>query len=168
MGYSLWTGHQTETFIQRVVPNGPALLFGLQSLRSTTAGLLVELRPPGTNMSIRAKSHTDLQTVGKSSTEDGFQKSLSMSSSGVSRGGHFGYGVTEEVKVLPRGPRRPIRAVRPVSAVGSGGSFLQINHLQGELVRKRKVRRVERETRSWLTAEWCQGLYRSTLTILKN
>ncbi|PWA24583.1 hypothetical protein CCH79_00011838 [Gambusia affinis] len=125
-------------FIQRVVPNGPALLFGLRSLRSTTAGLLVELRPPGTNMSIRAKSHTDLQTVGKSSAEDSFHKSLSMSSSGVSRGGHFGYGVTEEVKVLPRGPRRPIRAVRPVSAVGYGGSFLQINHLQGELVRKRK------------------------------
>ncbi|XP_043979937.1 trichohyalin [Gambusia affinis] len=89
-------------------------------------------------MSIRAKSHTDLQTVGKSSAEDSFHKSLSMSSSGVSRGGHFGYGVTEEVKVLPRGPRRPIRAVRPVSAVGYGGSFLQINHLQGELVRKRK------------------------------
>ncbi|KAL0167922.1 hypothetical protein M9458_036144, partial [Cirrhinus mrigala] len=35
-------------------------------------------------------------------------------------------------------PRRPVRAVRPVSALSASGSFLQINHLQGELVRKRK------------------------------
>lgn len=35
--------------------------------------------------------------------------------------------------------RRPVRAVRPLSALSASGSFLQINHLQGELVRKRKV-----------------------------
>ncbi|XP_047451857.1 microtubule-associated tumor suppressor 1 homolog [Mugil cephalus] len=83
-------------------------------------------------MSIRAKSHTDLQTAGMSSLDDSLYKPYSMSSSNVNRGSRFGNGVTEEVKVLPR---RPVRAVRPVSA---SGSFLQINHLQGELVRKRK------------------------------
>ncbi|XP_024857808.2 trichohyalin [Kryptolebias marmoratus] len=90
-------------------------------------------------MSIRARSHTDLQTAGKSSADSSLHKSFSMSSSSsMNRGGHFGYGVTEEIKVLARAPRRPVRAVRPVSIVTSGGSFLQINHLQGELVRKRK------------------------------
>ncbi|XP_015227726.1 PREDICTED: inner centromere protein A-like [Cyprinodon variegatus] len=89
-------------------------------------------------MSIRAKSHTDLPTAGKSPAEDSFHKSFSVSSIGVNRAGHFGCGVTEEVKVLSRAFRRPVRAVRPVSAVSSSGSFLQINHLQGELVRKRK------------------------------
>ncbi|KAM8860895.1 uncharacterized protein ACB058_007901 [Synchiropus picturatus] len=89
-------------------------------------------------MSLRAKSHTDLQTVGKNSLDDGLYKSLSVSSSNFSRSARFGNGVADEVKGLPRTPRRPVRAVRPVSAVGSNGSFLQINHLQGELVRKRK------------------------------
>ncbi|XP_041853001.1 golgin subfamily A member 4 [Melanotaenia boesemani] len=89
-------------------------------------------------MSIRAKSHADLQTAGKSSLDDSFYKSFSMSSSNINRGGQFGNGVTEEIKVLSRATRRPVRAVRPVSAVSSSGSFLQINHLQGELVRKRK------------------------------
>lgn len=89
-------------------------------------------------MSIRARSHTDLQM---SSLDDSLYKSFSMSSSNVNRGSRFKDGVTEEVKVLSRPSRRPVRAVRPVSAVSSNGSFLQLNHLQGELVRKRKVRR---------------------------
>lgn len=88
-------------------------------------------------MSIRAKSHTDLQMAEE--LDDGLYKSFSTSSSNVNRGGRFRDGGTEEVKVLPRPFRRPVRAVRPVSAVSSNGSFLQINHLQGELVRKRKV-----------------------------
>lgn len=73
-------------------------------------------------MSLRAKSHSDLQSAGKS-LDDGLFSPLSTSSS------RFGSGT---------GIRRPVRAVRPVSAVGPTGSFLQINHLQGELVRKRK------------------------------
>uniref|UniRef100_A0A1A8BX34 Intersectin 2b n=1 Tax=Nothobranchius kadleci TaxID=1051664 RepID=A0A1A8BX34_NOTKA len=89
-------------------------------------------------MPIRSQSHTDLQTAGKPSGDDSLHTSFSMSSSGLNRGGRFGYGVTEEVKVLPRTPRRPMRAIRPISAISSGGSFLQMNHLQGELVRKRK------------------------------
>ncbi|GAA6215344.1 myosin-9-like [Lates japonicus] len=89
-------------------------------------------------MSLRAKSHTDLQTAGKSSLDDSLYKSFSMSSSNVNRGSRFGNGLTEEVKGLSRPTRRPVRVVRPVSAVNSNGSFLQINHLQGELVRKRK------------------------------
>lgn len=94
---------------------------------------------PGLNMSVRARSHTDLQMAGKTSRDNSLHKSLSMSSSSsINRGGPFG--VSEEIKVLDRTPRRPVRVVRPVSAVTSGGSFLQINHLQGELVRKRKVR----------------------------
>lgn len=92
-------------------------------------------------MSIRARSHTDLQMAGTSSLDDSLYKSFSMSSSNVNRGSRFKNGLTEEVKVLSRPSRRPVRAVRPVSAVSSNGSFLQLNHLQGELVRKRKVRR---------------------------
>ncbi|XP_070686541.1 tropomyosin-2 [Pempheris klunzingeri] len=87
-------------------------------------------------MSLRAKSHTDLQTVGKSSLDNGLYNSFSMSSSNVNRGSRFGNGTAEEVKGLSRTSRRPVRVVRPVSACN--GSFLQINHLQGELVRKRK------------------------------
>lgn len=91
-------------------------------------------------MSLRAKSHTDLQTAGKSSLDDSLYNSFSMSSSNVSRVSRFGNGTAaEEVKGLSRPSRRPVRVVRPVSAIGSNGSFLQINHLQGELVRKRKV-----------------------------
>ncbi|KAG7239976.1 hypothetical protein INR49_028108 [Caranx melampygus] len=83
-----------------------------------------------------------MQTAGTaaaaSSLDDSFYKSFSMSSSNVGRGGRFGNGAREEVKGLCRPSRRPVRIVRPVSAVNSNGSFLQINHLQGELVRKRK------------------------------
>ncbi|KAK5866896.1 hypothetical protein PBY51_011433 [Eleginops maclovinus] len=87
-------------------------------------------------MSLRAKSHTDLHTAGRSPLDD--RLSFSMSSSNFNRGSRFGNGSGEEVRGLSRSIRRPVRAVRPVSAVGSSGSFLQINHLQGELVRKRK------------------------------
>ncbi|XP_060891967.1 GRIP1-associated protein 1 [Labrus mixtus] len=89
-------------------------------------------------MSLRAKSHSDLQTVGKSSMDDSLYTSFSMSSSNINRGSRFANGTVEEVKGLCRPSRRPVRLVRPVSAVSSNGSFLQINHLQGELVRKRK------------------------------
>lgn len=95
-------------------------------------------------MSLRVKSHTDLQTAGKTSLDEGLCKSLSVSSSNISRGARFGNGTSLEVKGLSTTLRRPVRAVRPVSTVTSGGSFLQMNHLQGELVRKRKVRRWSR------------------------
>ena len=68
-------------------------------------------------------------------------KSMSMSSGNVAGAGRFGSGELEEVKGTARLSRRPVRAVRPLSALGTPGSFLQINHLQGELVRKRKVGR---------------------------
>ncbi|KAG7521946.1 hypothetical protein JOB18_010245 [Solea senegalensis] len=89
-------------------------------------------------MSLRAKSHTDLQTTGRFSLDDSLYKSFSTSSSNVNKGSWFRNEVTEEVKGLPKPTRRPVRAVRPVSAINSNGSFVQINHLQGELVRKRK------------------------------
>ncbi|XP_034031474.1 uncharacterized protein LOC117515049 [Thalassophryne amazonica] len=89
-------------------------------------------------MALRATSHTDLQTAGKSSLDSSLYKSLSMSSSNVNRGTRFSNGPMEDVKGHSRISRRPVRAVRPVSALGSNGTFLQINHLQGELVRKRK------------------------------
>lgn len=91
-------------------------------------------------MSLRVKSHTDLQAAGRTSLDDSLYKSLSVSSSNISKGARFGNGTTVEVKGLSRTLRRPVRAVRPVTTFTSGGSFLQINHLQGELVRKRKVR----------------------------
>ena len=69
-------------------------------------------------------------------------KSMSMSSCNVTGGSRFGSGELEEVKGTARFGRRPVRAVRPLSALGTSGSFLQINHLQGELVRKRKVGRL--------------------------
>ncbi|XP_034004992.1 trichohyalin [Trematomus bernacchii] len=94
-------------------------------------------------MSLRAKSHTDLQTAGRSSLDD--RLSFSMSSSNFNRGSRFGNGMGEEVKGHSRSIRRPVRAVRPVSAVSSTGSFLQINHLQGELVRKRKINHLHGE-----------------------
>lgn len=104
-------------------------------------------------MSLRAKSHTDLQMAGKSSADDSLYKSFTMSSSNVNdRGSRFGNGAAGEVKVLSRPSRRPVRAVRPVSAIGSSSSFIQINHLHGELVRKRKVR-VEREKGGVLWSE---------------
>ncbi|KAM9814780.1 uncharacterized protein ACBT44_009832 [Syngnathus typhle] len=83
-------------------------------------------------MPLRAKSHTDLRSSG--SSDDGLGKSLTMS------GVRFGTTDSQEgVRLLSRPTRRPLRVVRPVSAgVTSNTSFLHINHLQGELVRKRK------------------------------
>lgn len=114
-------------------------------------------------MSLRAKSHTDLQTAGRASLDDGLYKSFSMSSSNVNRNSRFGNRTVEEVKGLSRPTRRPVRVVRPVSAVSSNGSFLQINHLQGELVRKRKVRR-ERRRRGGVLDQSSESL----LTLLLN
>ncbi|KAF3706159.1 hypothetical protein EXN66_Car021851 [Channa argus] len=86
-----------------------------------------------------ARSHTDLQTAGNSSLNDSLYKCFSMSHCNVSKGSRLGNQAAEEVKGLSRpSTRRPVRVVRPVSAVSPNGSFLQINHLQGELVRKRK------------------------------
>ncbi|KAL7401589.1 hypothetical protein ABVT39_001818 [Epinephelus coioides] len=104
-------------------------------------------------MSLRAKSHTDLQTAGRASLDDGLYKSFSMSSSNVNRNSRFGNGTVEEVKGLSRPTRRPVRVVRPVSAVSSNGSFLQINHLQGELVRKRKECEDLRKENKYLSNE---------------
>lgn len=108
-------------------------------------------------MSLRATSHGDLQALSLGKTpvlESGLYKSYSLSSSnmngssggGLGGGGGGGSGVRfgkdggmEELQAISKPcltSRRPVRAVRPVSA---GGTFLQINHLQGELVRKRKV-----------------------------
>lgn len=92
-------------------------------------------------MSLRVNSHADLQTAGKAALDHRLCKSLSMSVSNMNRGVRLGSGTAGEVKGLSGTARRPVRAVRPVSTVGSGGSFLQIHHLQGELVRKRKVRK---------------------------
>ncbi|KAK1887426.1 Reticulocyte-binding protein 2 like a [Dissostichus eleginoides] len=56
-------------------------------------------------MSLRAKSHTDLQTAGRSSLDD--RLSFSMSSSNFNRGSRFGNGTGEEVKGHSRSIRRP-------------------------------------------------------------
>ncbi|XP_072551929.1 uncharacterized protein [Salminus brasiliensis] len=93
-------------------------------------------------MTLRATSHGDLQALSLSkppSLDNGMYKSYSVSSNNM--GSRFGKDSAEETKdVFKRShpPRRPVRAVRPVSALNSSGTFLQINHLQGELVRKRK------------------------------
>ncbi|XP_045893337.1 myosin-9 [Micropterus dolomieu] len=76
-----------------------------------------------------------------------------MSSSNVNRGSRFGNGTVEEVKGLTRPSVRPVRVVRPVSAISSNGSFLQINHLQGELVRKRKECEDLRKENKYLSNE---------------
>ena len=102
---------------------------------------MAELLRSGVRMSLRVNSHAELQTAGKAALDDRLCKSLSMSIGNMSRGVRLGSGTVGEVKGLSRTARRPIRAVRPVSTAGSGGSFLQIHHLQGELVRKRKVRK---------------------------
>ncbi|KAK2842690.1 hypothetical protein Q5P01_012890 [Channa striata] len=65
----------------------------------------------------------------------------------------FGNKAAEEVKGLSRLTRRPVRVVRPVSAVGSNGPFLQVNHLQGELVRKRKECEDLRKENKYLSNE---------------
>lgn len=92
-------------------------------------------------MTLRATSHGQLQNLTSMKTyasDSGIFKSLSHSSNNM--GGRFES--IEEIKGVSKPthpPRRPVRAVRPVSALSASGSFLQINHLQGELVRKRKV-----------------------------
>ncbi|CAM4581461.1 unnamed protein product [Leuciscus chuanchicus] len=91
-------------------------------------------------MTLRATSHGQLQNLTSMKTyasDSGIFKSLSHSSNNM--GGRFES--IEEIKGVSKPthpPRRPVRAVRPVSALSASGSFLQINHLQGELVRKRK------------------------------
>nr|XP_021328937.1 trichohyalin-like isoform X2 [Danio rerio] len=90
-------------------------------------------------MTLRATSHGELQALAslKSPASDSGFRSLSHSSSNM--GGQFES--IEEIKGVSKPthlPRRPVRAVRPVSAFTTSGSFMQINHLQGELVRKRK------------------------------
>ncbi|KAK7151996.1 hypothetical protein R3I94_008359 [Phoxinus phoxinus] len=91
-------------------------------------------------MTLRATSHGELQNLISMKTyasDSGIFKSLSHSSNNM--GGRFES--IEEIKGVSKPthpPRRPVRAVRPVSALSASGSFLQINHLQGELVRKRK------------------------------
>lgn len=133
-----------------------------QNYIKPTFGLLLK-------MSLRAKSHTDLQTAGRSSLDDSLYKSFSMSSSNVHRGSRFGNGLVEEVKGLPRPSRRPVRVVRPVSAISSSGSFLQINHLQGELVRKRKVRRQMGCFKRALEQPWgCTSIHRGASVSLTN
>ncbi|KAI7802493.1 putative trichohyalin-like [Triplophysa rosa] len=70
-------------------------------------------------------------------SDSGLFKSLSHSTNNI--GNRFQS--IEELKGVLKPthpPRRPVRAVRPVSALSASGSSLQINHLQGELVRKRK------------------------------
>ncbi|XP_029613331.1 uncharacterized protein LOC115196622 [Salmo trutta] len=100
-------------------------------------------------MSLRATSHSNLQSLSSPkppALDNGIYKSFSLSSSNMNGNGGgggrivFGKEQVEEVKGFSRPCRRPVRAVRPVSAhsVNVSGSFLQINHLQGELVRKRK------------------------------
>ncbi|XP_042631762.1 trichohyalin-like [Cyprinus carpio] len=91
-------------------------------------------------MTLRASSHGELQALTSLRTpasDSGTFKFLSHSSNNMS--GRFES--IEEIKGVSKPthpPRRPVRAVRPVSALSASGSFLQINHLQGELVRKRK------------------------------
>ncbi|KAG5273472.1 hypothetical protein AALO_G00151690 [Alosa alosa] len=109
-------------------------------------------------MSLRATSHGDLQalSLGKTPVLDGgLYKSFSLSSSNMNGSGvRFGKdGGTEELKSISKPSltnRRPVRAVRPVSA---GGTFLQINHLQGELVRKRKECEDLRKENKYLSNE---------------
>ncbi|XP_075883346.1 uncharacterized protein LOC142888808 [Nelusetta ayraudi] len=89
-------------------------------------------------MSLRVKSHTDLQAAGTPSLGGGLHQALSMSSGSLGRVPRFGSATTAagEVRGHPAGrPRRPVRVVRPVS---TNNSFLHMNNLQGELVRKRK------------------------------
>lgn len=93
-------------------------------------------------MSLRTVSHGDLQNLSLSklpASDNSMFKSYSVNSNLGSRTGKESM---EEIKGVSKPshlPRRPVRAVRPVSSLSVSGSFLQINHLQGELVRKRKV-----------------------------
>ncbi|XP_042563344.1 inner centromere protein [Clupea harengus] len=87
-------------------------------------------------MSLRATSHGDMQalSLGKTPVLDGgLYKSYSLSSSNMNGSGRFGKDRMEEIKEISKPSltsRRPVRVVRPISA---GGTFLQLNHLQGEL-----------------------------------
>lgn len=104
---------------------------------------LRQLRRERREMSLWVKSHTDLQAAGTPSLGGSLHQALSMSSCSLGRVPRFGSATTAagEVKGPPAGrPRRPVRVVRPVS---TNNSFLHINNLQGELVRKRKVRKKE-------------------------
>lgn len=96
---------------------------------------------------LRASSHGELQaltSLKSSASDSGLFKSFSHSTNNI--GNRFES--IEELKGISKPthpPRRPVRAVRPVSALSASGSFLQINHLQGELVRKRKVGDVKKQ-----------------------
>ncbi|XP_076850994.1 uncharacterized protein LOC143501258 [Brachyhypopomus gauderio] len=108
-------------------------------------------------MALRATSHGDMDVLvlSKPSTSDsGVYRSYSGSSNSV--GGRLGKEGAEEMKEASRRahpPRRPVRAVRPMSALGAGGSYLQINHLQGELVRKRKECEDLKKENKYLSSE---------------
>uniref|UniRef100_A0AAV2L139 Uncharacterized protein n=1 Tax=Knipowitschia caucasica TaxID=637954 RepID=A0AAV2L139_KNICA len=106
-------------------------------------------------MSLRAKSHSDLPSLGKS-LDDPLLSTLSLSSSSMGRPkvqtgllpGSLPGSLPHPGNTNGSNVRRPVRAVRPVSAVAPTGSFLQMNHLQGELVRKRKeVEDLKRENK---------------------
>ncbi|KAK2848009.1 hypothetical protein Q7C36_009691 [Tachysurus vachellii] len=106
-------------------------------------------------MSLRTVSHGDLQnlSLSKLPASDNMFKSYSVSSNIGSR---FGKESMEEIKgvsKLSHPPRRPVRAVRPVSALSVSGSFIQINHLQGELVRKRKECEDLKKENKYLSSE---------------
>ncbi|KAG7333298.1 hypothetical protein KOW79_003433 [Hemibagrus wyckioides] len=107
-------------------------------------------------MSLRTVSHGDLQNLSLSklpASDNSMFKSYSVSSNIGSR---FGKESMEEIKGVSKPshpPRRPVRAVRPVSALGVSGSFIQINHLQGELVRKRKECEDLKKENKYLSSE---------------
>lgn len=94
-----------------------------------------DLAAPG-GMSLRTGSQLDLHA---SPCSLGPWKPLSLSSGSVEGRQSRARDGQEEAPAAPRTCRRPVRAVRPVSALSPNASFLQINRLQGELVRKRKV-----------------------------
>ncbi|XP_062317747.1 golgin subfamily A member 6-like protein 22 [Osmerus eperlanus] len=116
-------------------------------------------------MALRAKSHGDLQTLSspgwKQSMDSRLYKSFSLSNGNDNGGGGPKFGTeasrdgAEEgvIKGHSRPLRRPVRAVRPLSALSASGSFLQINHLQGELVRKRKECEDLRKENKYLSNE---------------
>ncbi|XP_035252410.1 golgin subfamily A member 6-like protein 6 [Anguilla rostrata] len=110
---------------------------------------------------LKATSHGDLQSwsLGKTPALDGgLSKSFSLSS-GSNATGRFPHSKDgeEDIQELSRVSRpygrRPIRAVRPVSALSPSASFLQINRLQGELVRKRKECEDLRQQNKYLSNE---------------
>ncbi|KAF7699006.1 golgin subfamily A member 6-like protein 22 [Silurus meridionalis] len=106
-------------------------------------------------MSLRTVSHGDLQNLSLSKLPAASDSSMFKSNSVSSNmGSRFGKESMEEIKGVSKPshpPRRPVRAVRPVSALS--GSFLQINHLQGELVRKRKECEDLKKENKYLSSE---------------